>query len=192
MGRQSWQNGGAELAKEDAQRFMLAYQEDGSGVWTADGVGTMAQDLVSASRTAFVLRDWWAGGAPVAGDSFTFTVDPTVPWVQLPVLYRGDDNGEGVSLTNNHVNALVDGSTIITAQAHGPRVDLGEGPVDILAEYVTRELRRAGYRDIVFVDDRDAYHNHTGSVHCATNVFREIPTASWWALRESTRLYRAD
>ena len=165
---------------EDAQRFRLAYQEGEPGVWTADGEGRLAQDFVSSSRTAFVLSDWWDGGAPVAGDSFTFTVDPTVPWVHIPVLYRDYYHGMAVSLTNNHVNALVDGATIITAQAHGPVVDLGEGPVDILADYVAAELRRAGYQDIVFVDDRAAYQNHTGSVHCATNVFRVIPDTNWW------------
>jgi hypothetical protein len=165
---------------EDAQRFRVAYQESGSEVWVADGVGDISQDFVSSSRTAFVLSDWWDGGAAAAGDVFTFTVDPTVPWVQIPVLYRDADHGKGVCLSNNHVNALVDGSTIITAQAHGPVVDLGEGPVDILAYYVTRELRRGGCRNIVFVDDRAAYHNLSGSVHCATNVFREIPDADWW------------
>jgi hypothetical protein len=158
----------------------VAYQESSSEVWVEDGAGDITQDFISSSRTAFLLSDWWSGGEAAAGDVYTFTVDPTVPWVQIPVLYRSADQGKGVCLTNNHVNALVDGSTIITAQAHGPVVDLGEGPVDILAYYVTRELRRAGYQDIVFVDDRVAYHNHSGSVHCATSVLREIPDTNWW------------
>ncbi len=111
---------------------------------------------------------------------FTFTVDPSVPWVQIPVLYRRDSHGQGLPLTNNHVNALVDGPTILTAQAHGPVVDWGEGPRDIFGDYVERELKRAGYRQIVFVDDRAAYHARSGSVHCATNVLREIPQANWW------------
>jgi len=165
---------------EDSRRYKVTYQERGTAAWVADGAGDVTQDFVSSSRTAFLLSDWWEGGPVAAGDTYTFTVDPTVPWVQIPVLYRDAGQGRAVYLTSNHVNSLVDGSTIITAQAHGPVVDLGEGPVDILAYYVTHELRRAGYQHIVFVDDRAAYHNYSGSVHCATNVLREIPDANWW------------
>jgi hypothetical protein len=167
------------IAFQDTQRYTLAYRDDGSDRWLADGDGAIDEDVVSTSRTAFVFANGWQGGAPQAGDRFTFTVDPTIPWVHIPVLYRDGGEGEGIALTGNHVNALVDGETIITARAHGPLVDLGEGPVDILAYYVARELERAGYRQIVFVDDL-AYHSESGSVHCATNVFRELPDTSWW------------
>lgn len=164
---------------ESPRRFRVAYQERGASAWVEDGQGELGHDFISRSRTAFLLAEWWEGEEAVAGDVFTFTVDPTVPWVQLPVLYRRDEQGKGVCLTPNHVNALVDGPTIITAQAHGPVVDWGRGPVDIFAYYVESELRRAGYQRIVFVDER-AYHNRSGSVHCATNVLREIPAAKWW------------
>lgn len=164
----------------DGERFTVDYQVDGAEAWIADGEGARSRDFVAPSRTAFVLAHWWEGGAPIAGDRFQFTVDPGVPWVQIPVLYRDYMRGMGVPLTSNHVNALVDGESIITAQAHGPVVDLGSGPVDILGMYVHAELVRAGYREIVWVDERSAYHNHTGSVHCATNIFRQIPDRGWW------------
>ncbi len=170
---------------QDTRRFALAYRDAGSEQWVADGEGAIDEDVVSLSGTAFVFANGWQGGAPQAGDRFAFTVDPTAPWVPIPVLYRDDGEGEGIALTSNHVNALVDGDTIVTAEAHGPRVDLrllgaqGDGSVDILAYYVARELERAGYRQIVFVDDR-AYHNESGSVHCATNVLRELPETKWW------------
>ncbi len=167
------------LTFEEGQRFRLEYRQEGAEEWVADGAGSIAQDTVSASHTAFVLHEWWQGGSPAAGDSYSFRVDPTVPWVAIPVFYRPGEEG-AMPLTGNPVNALVDGATIVTAQAHGPLVDLGQGPVDILASYVQRELERAGYRRVVSVDDRAAYHNHSGSVHCATNAFREMPEAEWW------------
>ncbi|MBM3188094.1 MAG: hypothetical protein FJZ90_05155, partial [Chloroflexi bacterium] len=162
--------------------------EGDSGEWTPDGAGDRAHDWVSDDGGAFILAHWWEGsaveggaadgGAPAPGDAFRFTVDPGVPWMRIPVLYRQPYEGQGVPLTSNHVNALVDDATILTAQAHGPVVDLGAGPEDVLGGYVARQLRRAGYERIVWLDDRAAYHNLSGSVHCATNAFREIPGAS--------------
>ena len=165
---------------EGPRRFRVAYRESGTRAWVEDGQGELGSDFISRSRTAFLLAEWWEGEEAAPGDVFTFTVDPTVPWVQIPVLYRRDEQGKGVCLTSNHVNALADGPTIVTAQAHGPVVDWGKGPLDIFAYYVERELQRAGYRKIVFVDDRVAYHHRSGSVHCATNALREIPKANWW------------
>jgi hypothetical protein len=168
------------LTFSDETRFIAEHRVVGENLWVADGEGTRASDYVTLSRMAFVLAHWWEGETPREGDRFEFTVDPTAPWVQLPVLYRDYARGMSVPLTSNHVNALVDGERIITAQAHGPVVDLGLGRVDILEAYVRAELARAGYREIIFVDERAAYHSHTGSVHCATNAFRQIPARGWW------------
>jgi len=158
--------------------YAIEHQVAG-GAWTADGTGDRLQDSVSDSRLAFVLRHWWGGGAPVAGDIFTFSTDPTGATLELPVLFRSE-GGSALAFTNNVTNCLVDGNDVFVAQTYGPHVDIGGGAaVDILEDYVDRMLGRAGYTDVHFCEER-VYHNNAGSIHCGTNVRRSVSSPNWW------------
>jgi len=160
-----------------ATDYTIEYQESGVPPWHADGTGTISIDVVSTSRTGFILHHWWSG-TPVLGDKFTFTVDPTNSYLEIPVLFH-DDAG-ALALTNNNVNSLIDGNRIVSPQPWGPHVDLGSGPEDIFEKYVEAMFTRAGYTNIVFADERVTYHNQAGSIHCGTNSSREIPSGNWW------------
>lgn len=88
--------------------------------------------------------------------------------------------------TTDHINALVDRDTIITGKAFGPKVDFDNNgtKTDLLQHYVTSAYQTA-YSRVVFTDAR-AYHNGIGSIHCATNVWRDAPNVGmWWEIDPS-------
>jgi protein-arginine deiminase len=75
----------------------------------------------------------------------------------------------------------VDGSTVVTGKAFGPKVAWRDATKrDLLQDYVNATFQRAGYSAVEVVDST-TYHNNGGSLHCATNVVREIPGGAWWA-----------
>ena len=170
-----------KLTFTNDHEYNINFQEAGSATWTPDGTGDIANDIISSSRTAFLLNNWWNLGTPVVGDIFTFTVNPNVTWLEVPVLFRDYDAGKGLAYTNNTVNSLVDGARIITAQTFGPKIDLGTGTVrDIFESYMISIWNKAGYTNVVHADERATYHNYCGSIHCGTNVRRTITTTNWW------------
>jgi hypothetical protein len=80
----------------------------------------------------------------------------------------------------NHINSLVDGPTIVTGTALGPKVAWRNSVKrDLLQDYVNATFEGAGYRFIQAVDST-TYHNAGGNLHCGTNVIREVPQGSWW------------
>jgi hypothetical protein len=82
--------------------------------------------------------------------------------------------------TVNHINSLVDGTTVVTGNAFGPKVAWRDSVRrDLLQDYVTSTFKRAGYTAVAVVDST-TYHNSGGSLHCGTNAIREIPAGPWW------------
>ena len=178
----------------DDTEYRLEWQEPG-GTWTQDdNVGRIDLDSVfygdpttgQPTSGAFILSQYWSGGAPAAGDTFTFSADPTAKTIEMPVLFGPEYDGgtfDGLgAYTTDHANSLVSGTKVVTGDTYGPRVDFdGSGAKDILKEYVTSMFVRAGYTaaDIHWADAR-LYHNLCGSLHCGTNVQREVPTYNWW------------
>lgn len=167
-----------KLTFTTADDFSIAYRTLGDAIWIPDGSGKRSEDAVSASKAVYIVRNWWEGPAAVAGNVVTFETRPSPDMIELPVLfYRNTLSGNtgAQAFTGNVANAIVDGATIFIPMPNGPEVL----PSDIFQDYVTAAVRSAGFSDIVFIDDV-YYHNLCGSIHCGTNVMREIPASKWW------------
>lgn len=156
--------------------FNLEYR-DGEDPWVLDGSGTYGEHFISDSKTAFILDRWWRPETPSSGDIYFFSVNPRSAFIEVPVIFR--EVGGALAFTNNNVNSLVSGDTIITAETAGPVVDWGDGARDIFGYYLEHIFARAGYSNTVFADETE-YHNLHGSIHCGTNVLRYIPSRHWW------------
>jgi len=109
--------------------------------------------------------------------------------IEIPVafgVYPYENSSNAYAFTTDHVNALVDGNTIVTGAAYGPKVDWDKNgsKTDILKDYVKSAYGKV-FSNVVFADAR-GYHNGIGSLHCATNVQREIPTEKWWEMSSQT------
>jgi hypothetical protein len=172
----------------DANRYSLQYR-DGEA-WSSPVSGSRLNDEVFADAKAYLFKHYWRGDF-VAGDIFTFRSNPDATLIKMPVMIAS-----GFVLTQtstgpigplrlspfstNHINSLVSGDTVVSGKAYGPRVDLfGTGKKDVFQDYARRVFQRAGYRQIKFTD-ATIYHNSGGSVHCATNTIRRLPTDAWW------------
>ncbi|MBE9573449.1 MAG: hypothetical protein IMF11_22695 [Proteobacteria bacterium] len=165
-----------KLTFSSGTNFNLEYQ-DGDGPWLSDGSGRYGENFISNSHTAFILDRWWRAESPESGDIYTFTVNPRSSFIEVPIIFR--DAGGALAFTKNNVNSLVSGETIITAETVGPVVDWGEGAQDIFGYYIDRIYSGAGYSNVVFADEME-YHNRHGSIHCGSNVLRNIPRRYWW------------
>jgi hypothetical protein len=166
-----------------SSEYSLEYKEDGAMTWTLDRIGAnIANDEIFTSAFCFVFKNWWdlSSGSPVVGDIFEFSADPACTTIEMPVIFR-DDSGEAINLTNNHVNCVVNANNVLTAQSFGPQIDYnGSGIHSILGDYVDAMFRRSGYTTVLTADDRSAYSNYSGSLHCGSNVERTIPVFKWW------------
>jgi protein-arginine deiminase len=80
-----------------------------------------------------------------------------------------------LAFANNVVNSLVDGASLFVADVFGPSVD-GD---DLFDQYVADAATLVGFTQVVACEER-VYHNLEGSIHCGTNVLREIPASPWW------------
>lgn len=113
---------------------------------------------------------------------FKFEADPSCKTLEIPVLFQDQDPSSlanAYAYSHNFVNCLVDGNTVFTAKSFGPEVDyLGNTDSDILGDYVEDMFEKI-YTNINYADERD-YHEAMGSIHCATNAQREIPSYDWW------------
>lgn len=159
----------------NATDYDLEYRESGS--WISDGSGEISKDEVFTDSKCFILMHWWSG-TPAANDVFTFNADPSCNTLEMPVLFR-EVSVKALAYTNNHVNSLIDDSSVISAQSFGPSVNYtGSGASNILGDYVESIFSKA-VLTLTPADDR-AYHNNQGSLHCGTNVQRDIPTDKWW------------
>ncbi|MGC4032007.1 MAG: protein-arginine deiminase family protein [Tepidisphaeraceae bacterium] len=164
--------------------YQLRYR-DGSGGWSSWSPGKTTRDEVFGGARAFILKNYWSGTAK-AGDAFSFKTNPNATLLKMPVLFSGSAGYDGVvrmtPFSEDHVNSLVDGNTVITGKAFGPRVTWNGGTKsDLFQDYVGRAFAGGGYTNVVFTDSR-VYHDAAGSIHCATNVIRETPTDKWWAV----------
>lgn len=166
--------------------FSLAWRDAGATVWqTSEVTGSTSGDVVFPDAKAYVFSNWWNEGAGdlVQGDTFTFSADPNAAVVPIPIAFGAYDFGNGpqaYAYTTDHINALVDGQTVVTGRAFGPKVDHDQNgtKTDILQDYVKAAFGKV-YTRVVFADAR-AYHNGIGSIHCATNVWRDAPSGVWW------------
>ncbi|QOV90295.1 protein-arginine deiminase family protein [Humisphaera borealis] len=180
----------------DADRYRLRYSDNGGTTWSGWADGQRSKDCVFPEAKAFLLKHYWTGVSK-AGDVFTYATNPAATLIKMPVLFYGPDAffqgapiGQSVviegpprlgAFTMNHVNSLVDGGTVITGKAQGPKVAWRGGTAsDILEDYAAAVFRGAGYTTVRFADAA-IYHNSGGSIHCGTNAIREIPTEKWWA-----------
>lgn len=151
--------------------------------WILDPqIGVGGQDCVFSEAKAFILDNWWTRGTKVAGDKYRFSANPGTKIVEIPVLFAAFTGGRAWAMTSNCVNVLVDGSTVFVPETFGPVVDyLGSGTAsDILKDYVNSAYEDCcGYEHVEFVEAK-WYHTKRGSIHCATNLIRAIPTDKWW------------
>ncbi|KAM3451154.1 hypothetical protein MY3296_005526 [Beauveria thailandica] len=99
--------------------------------------------------------------------------------LRVPVLYVRVDEPAVPSygdfqvgaILPNAINGLVmTDSLYVAPKQWGP---LDAAGVDVLQHAVEMVYKQAGYR-VDFVDDWN-YHRRKGDIHCATNVFRELP-----------------
>jgi hypothetical protein len=184
-----------EVKLGQGNSYQLRYS-DRAGVWSSWLSGSRDRDEVFETAGAYILTSQWQGRSSVAGDTFRFATNPSATLNRVPVLFANSsvrfdptggaanssflDLGRVRALTMNHVNSLVSGSTIVTGETFGPRVNhSGNGASDILKDYVRNTFQRAGYTNVVFADGR-WYHNSGGNIHCGTNVTRRLPTTNWW------------
>jgi hypothetical protein len=175
-----------EIRFTDATNYEFRYQEAG-GDWSAPAVGRRDRDEVFADARAFILNHYWSGGAPAAGDAFTFAAAPGAKMIEVPVLFQAawDDRAlrfKSLAYTTNFINSLVSGTTVVTGKGYGPSVNWsGAGISDIFEGYTTGTFKLAGMDEgkIVRADGR-YYHNGQGFIHCGTNVIRDIPSDKWW------------
>jgi hypothetical protein len=159
-------------------QYTMAYKEE-IGSWINDENGLITDDCVFENARCFILKHWWAG-TPNSGDIFTFNADPLCKTLEIPIIYGFSFYSPSTPVTNNSVNCLVDMNTVFTAKQFGPDVDyLNNGMVsDILEDYV-RAMFVKVYSN-VNMPDETYYHSMLGSIHCATNVQRVIPSYKWW------------
>lgn len=176
--------------------YQLRYRDAGQTIWSNWLAGNRSRDEVFPQARAFILKHHWQGTRAGVGDTFRFNTHPDATMIRMPVLFTNSEvqlvpidasgNTSGIDLglvramTSNFVNALANGSQVVTANAYGPRVNYrGDGPRDILEDYARAAFRKVGFATTTFIDAR-SYHNGGGSVHCATNAIRTIPSGKWW------------
>ncbi len=171
-----------------ATDYRLRYR-DASGAWSSWSTGKTTRDEVFPAAKAFILKNYWSGTAN-AGDSFTFKTRPNATLLKMPVLFASPgeltdpfppSQPRLLPFSEDHVNALVDGTTVVTGRAFGPKVKWNGAAVsDLFQGYASAVFKKGGYTKVVFADAR-IYHNSSGSVHCATNAIRALPSEKWWA-----------
>jgi hypothetical protein len=156
-----------------ADEFNLFYRAVGESTWHADGSGSRQADFVSESGAVYVLRDWWDAGLTTEADqTVTFRTRPSPNMIEMPVLFW--DQTGALAYTNNVVNSLVDGDWLFVAHVRGPTVSQ-----DWFNDYVHAAAGLVGFTNVLSCEER-TYHNGAGSIHCGTNVLREIPACPWW------------
>jgi protein-arginine deiminase len=184
--------GGVERTYEvrftSSDAYGLRFRDKG-GAWSKWYGGRKSADSVFPDARAFLLKNYWSGSAQ-AGDWFTYKTVPGATMIRMPQLFASPgllaDPSDPVDpiltpFSTNHVNALVDGPTVVTGKAFGPKVAWRDSTRrDLLQDYVDATFRRAGYGTVEFVDST-TYHNTGGNLHCGTNTVREIPPGRWWA-----------
>lgn len=174
----------------DDLRFKAYYRKKGTVNWIYDGGGSRDVDFISNSCICYILKHYWESvvDKPTeAGNYITFETHPAAGVIDMPVLFFlfQDDYGHSGALafSNNVVNSLVDGHTIFMSQIYGPTV----GSENIFNNYVIQATRKVGFTNVI-LNDELVYHLGTGSIHCGTNVLREIPLLGsdleWWNLFE--------
>ncbi|MEM6315695.1 MAG: protein-arginine deiminase family protein, partial [Planctomycetota bacterium] len=175
-----------EITFTSSNQYEFRYRDNG-GSWQFAGTGNRNDDAIFADAGGYVLEHWWSGSTS-AGDTFRYTANPDAGMVPTPVIFWGSNGNSGfaAAYTNNHVNLLSglmpDGTaTAYTPLSFGPEVNYrGLGNESLFDNYVADSLADAGYDNTVFADAR-VYHNGIGSIHCGTNVIREVPDESFWA-----------
>ena len=168
--------------------YELRYRDAG-GAWSQWYAGSKSADTVFVEARAFILKEYWSGTAQ-AGDAFIYRTVPDATLIKMPQLFASPgllaDPSDPVNpilapFSVNHINALVDGPTVVTGRAFGPKVAWRDATRrDLLQDCVEATFTRAGYTAVEMVDST-TYHNAGGNVHCGTNAIREIPAGSWWA-----------
>ena len=177
------------FTSSDAYGLRFRDADDAGGTWSEWYAGTRSADTVFVEARAFILKNYWSGSAQ-KGDSFTYKTVPDATLLGMPQLFASGgllsdpNNPRGPILTPfsvNHINSLVDGPTVVTGNAFGPKVAWQDADKrDLLQDYVNVTFERGGYTAVEVVDST-TYHNSGGSLHCGTNTIREIPTRNWWA-----------
>jgi hypothetical protein len=178
-----------EVRFTSSDAYQLRYRDTG-GTWSKWYAGRKSADTVFVEARAFILKNYWSSGTAQAGDSFSYKTVPGATLIKMPQLLASpgllSDPSDPTDpiltpFSVNHINSLVDGPTVVTGKAFGPKVAWRDATKrDLLQDYVTATFKRAGYTAVEVVDST-TYHNSGGNIHCGTNVIREIPGGFWWA-----------
>ncbi|HEX8325259.1 MAG TPA: protein-arginine deiminase family protein [Tepidisphaeraceae bacterium] len=163
---------------------------DGTAAWSSWQSGRRTRDEVFPAAKAFLLKNYFSGTI-AAGDTFGFKTRSDATLLKMPVLFASPglffdgttpENPRLTPFSEDHVNSLVDGTTVVTGRAFGPKVKWnGSVASDLFEGYATGVFKEGGYTRVAFTDAR-FYHDASGSVHCATNVIRALPTDEWWTV----------
>jgi hypothetical protein len=176
-----------EVRFTSANNYELRYRDAG-GEWSKAFAGKKSADAVFPEASAFILKEYWSGTAQ-AGDTFTFKTVPNATLIRMPQLFASPgllaDPSDPIDpilapFSVNHINALVDGDTVVTGRAFGPKVAWRDSTKrDLLQDYVEAAFKGAGYNSVELCDST-TYHNAGGNLHCGTNAIRELPGGVWW------------
>ena len=182
----------------DADRYQLRYRDAAvaggatgtPGAYSKWFDGRRSRDEVFPEAKAYLLKNYWTGTAK-AGDRFAFATNPAATLVRMPVLFatfglffEGPDNPPQpqsswrlAAYSTNHVNSVVDGSTVVSGKAYGPKVNwAGRGASDLYQGYADAAFRAVGYTTVLYADSR-LYHDSGGNLHCGDE--RGADAADW-------------
>ena len=163
-----------------AYDYTISYRKVGTTTWNPDGTGSRDEFSVSNSMAVYILPDWWDPCAvTVAGYTVTFQTKPSPNMIELPVLFWDAQQAQrpgAVAYTNNVVNSLVDGNKVVFAYVQGPAAQNH----DLFNWYVFHADDLVGFTGSTGAIEERVYHNGFGSIHCGTNVLRQIPSVGWW------------
>ncbi|MCC7293424.1 MAG: hypothetical protein IT449_15295 [Phycisphaerales bacterium] len=115
-----------------------------------------------------------------------------VPVLEVPSLYLANSSGpssifgQAFAYTPGAANLQVWDDQLWLPCPFGPRPEVNGATTDLLLDATRDALDASEIRASYFVDDWDFYHMAFGEVHCATNVVRIAPTATfdrWWEIQ---------
>jgi len=166
--------GDPEHPTDPTDCYTISYRKSETETWNLDGIGWRDVASLSDSRAVYILQDWWDSNLlTFDGDTVTFRTKRSPDMIEMPVLFH---RSRAVAYSNNVINCLVDGNRLVFADVKGPVA----GGHDLFNWYVVQAANLVGFTGSIAASEERVYHNDFGSIHCGTNVLREIPWEYWW------------
>lgn len=168
-----------KLSFTSASDYTFWRRRPGETIWVADGMGNKLNDSFSSSHAVYILSNWWDATVTTAGQEYFFTTEPSPNMIEMPVLFFNFIGSGALAFTNNVVNSVVSSDKMVVADVAGPVVGGGVND-DLFDWYVEQAAGLVGITNVETVKEL-SYHLGCGSVHCGTNVLRELDESQkWW------------